>query len=369
MAVLNDIELVSTGYYLPGQPIPFESLENVIGELDNAPEKIKKTIKKLKSMMRDVIKTKYSYYVIDPETKKAVENNADMSSKAIKKALNKAGIEPNVIEAIYLATPVPDNLVPCTSPYVQEKLGIENCAEIQITSNCTSITKAFECAFDALRAGRYKTVAVVYSQIPSVHLIADYYNQEKITLENILLRWFLSDGAAAVILKAVDPAKDNCIKLTGVYNKSMGVNQEAGMWIFFGSANLNLPKVFQEGRHHFGQDYKTVNEKAPPLGAVGFRDLLTSLKLKASELNHLIITLPSHSIEKTAKDLFLSDLSIPREIWFSNVAEKGYVGGGSLLSSLDDLISKGMFKKGETTICYAVESSKWMVGGFSFKHV
>jgi len=365
---LKEVELVSSGYYLPGEPIPFENIDDHLGALENAPEKIKKTIKKLRGVMKGVIKTKFSYFAIDFKTGKPLETNADMATKAIKKALAKYGGEADEIEAIYLGSPVPDTLVPSTTPYIQEKLGIKNCVEIQITSNCTSITKAMECAHNALRVGKYKTVAVVYSQNPSVHLVAQYYNQEKVTIENLLLRWFLSDGAAAVILRAVDKAS-NSIILTDTFNNSVGINMKAGMWIPFGASDLSLPEIFKEGKHHFGQDYGMVNEKAPIIGVEGFADLLKETNTKALDINHLIITLPSYSIEKTAQNLFLEKLGIPDSVWFSNCENKGYVGGASLISSLDDLISNGMFKRGETTVCYAVESSKWMVGGFCLKSV
>ena len=368
MQCLKEVELISTGVYLPGDPIPFDKIEDTIGALDKAPEKIKKAIHKLRSVMKGIIKTKYSYFAVDPSTKKMKENNADMAAKAIESAIEKAGMTVNDIDAIYLGIPVGDNLVPSTTPYIQQKLGIKNCFEMQVTSNCTSATKTMECALDALSVGRYKTAVVVYSQTPSVHLLADYYNQDKVTIENLLLRWFLSDGAAAVILKGVDKVT-NGIRLMDTYNESMGTDLKAGMWIPFGASNMGLHKVYEEGEHHFGQDYGLVNEKAPEIGLEGFKHLMSKFGITAKQINHLIITLPSYSIEATAQNLFYKEISVPKEIWFSNVETKGYVGGAAVISSLNDLIENKAFKKGEAVVCFAVESSKWMIGGFYLKYI
>jgi hypothetical protein len=55
MKNLKDVELVSSGIYLPGNPIPFEKIEDYLGYLEGAPLKIKKLIDKLKTRVKDQI--------------------------------------------------------------------------------------------------------------------------------------------------------------------------------------------------------------------------------------------------------------------------------------------------------------------------
>ena len=218
MPPLNEVQLVSTGYHLPGQPIPFAKVEDILGLLDKASPKIQKLVPRLKTMIESILKAKCCYFAIDPKTKKQSETNTDMSVKAIKQALDRANLKPGDLDLIVLGAPVPD-----TSSMIQERLGIEKCVEMEIHSNCTAITKALQVAFDSIRVGRYKTVAVVYSQNPSAYLNSAYYNQEKVKPENLLLRWFLSDAAGCMILKASESIKSG-IKILGVYNDSVGSN-------------------------------------------------------------------------------------------------------------------------------------------------
>lgn len=368
MDTLKEVELVSTGVFLPGEPVPFDNIEKVLGIFDKVPPKIQKMIPKLLRVMKKIIATKYSYFAIDPKTKKAVDNNASMSTKAILMALEKASIKAEEIDCIILGAPVPDYLIPTTTVFIQEKLGIKKCVEMEVHSNCTAMSKSLQIAYDALRVGRHRNIVVVYSQNPSAYLNAEYYKQDKVVPENLLLRWFLSDGASAFVLKGHDKMTKG-IKMLGVYNDSIGSQMAPGMWLHLGASNLNLPKIFDEGEHHFGQNYGLVNEKAPWIGVEGFAGLLKECEIDVSMIDHLAITLPSTKLEAEAKEIFRQELSMPPEKWFSNVATKGYCGGGSVMSCIDDLIEKELFKKGNVVVGFAVESSKWMNGGFALKRL
>jgi len=364
MVQLNEVELISTGYHLPGNPIPFAKVEDVLGLLDKASPKIQKLVPRLKNMIEDILKAKCCYFAIDPKTKKQSETNTDMSVKAIKQALERAKLKPDDLDLIVLGTPVPDYLIPNTTSMIQERLGIEKCVEMEIHSNCTAITKALQVAFDSIRVGRYKTVAVVYSQNPSAYLNSAYYNQEKVKPENLLLRWFLSDAAGCMILKASESIKSG-IKILGVYNDSVGSKMPVGMWMKFGAANMITDEAVKSGSHHFGQDYGLVNEKAPEIGTKSLGHMLKELRIKAEDVSRLIVTLPSYKLEDKTKELVEKELGIKPDKWFSNVETKGYCGGASLISCVNDLLEDKTLKKGEIVIAFAVESSKWMNGGFA----
>ena len=77
-------------------------------------------------------------------------------------------------------------------------------AEYSIHSNCTSTYKALQLATDQLAMGRYNTALIASAQLSSPFLRAEFYNQEIIEKSQILLRWFLSDGAGALVL-TTDP--------------------------------------------------------------------------------------------------------------------------------------------------------------------
>jgi 3-oxoacyl-[acyl-carrier-protein] synthase III len=365
---LNEVELVSTGVYLPGEPIPFNQIEDFLGHLKEVSPVKKRLIDKLRPQMKEKIGIKQCHLAIDPVTKQINETHTSMSVKAINQALARASMKASEIDCLILADLMPDTTTPPTTTLVQEQLQLENCAEFEIHSNCTGSTKAIEIAFNALQLGRYKNVAVCMCQLSSFFLQSAYFNQEKVESESLLLRWFLSDSASAMILKATDKIISG-LKLVDVYNRSIGGKLATAMWLNVGASNMVLPEVYDRGDHHMGQNYAMVNELAPDLISIGIKNLMDRCQLTVEDVDHFVSTSPSAMLYERGKLLLRDKLGIPTEKWFSSVAEKGYSGASSVIIGLHDALNKNILKTNETLIVSTIESSKWMVGAFALQNV
>ncbi|MDD5382823.1 MAG: hypothetical protein PHH60_04115 [Candidatus Margulisbacteria bacterium] len=368
MSELKEVQLVSTGVYHPGEPVPFDKIEEVLGSFDQAPPRIKKMISKLRHLAKSRIGIERCYFAIDPVTKEYTETNVSMTVKAVNKALDKAGLSPKDIDCLLLGNLMPDHQTPPTTTLIQEALGIENCAEMEIHSNCTGISKVMQIAFDGLRLGRYKTVVAAYSQFSSAYLRADHYNQQILGPENLLLRWFLSDSASAVIMSAREKVSRG-IKVLDVYNESLGGKLKAGMTFAHGAPRYNLLKAYEAGLHHFGQDYKAVEELAPKILSEGFSRMLKRINIGAAEIDHVIVTIPSLKLLDKGRAEALQLYAVPYEKWFNNVSYQGYSGASSVVVSLDEMLEKNIFKPKDLLAGITIESSKWMVGGFFLKYL
>jgi 3-oxoacyl-[acyl-carrier-protein] synthase-3 len=365
---LKDVELISTGVYLPGEPVAFDNIEDVIGRLDKAPLRIKRMRDKLYNRVKSLTAVEQCYFAIDHATKEITESNATMAAKAIKEALKRADMKPQEIDCILLATALPDYRTPPTTPFVQEELGIERCSEMEIHSNCTGVTKVFQIALDALRVGRYKNVVVAYSLLCSPYFISDYYNQEKVKPEDILLRWILSDSASAVVLRAKDNLETG-IKVIDVYNMSLGGKLAPGMWAYFGCANYNLRSAFDNGVHHLAQDYGAVNKTSPRVIATGLKEIIKQSKIKTEDIDYILSTSPSVKIMEETKELVVKELSLSPDVSRNQVNNKGYSGGSSVIIGIDEMLDEKRFKPGDLLIAVVIESSKWMVGGIVLEYV
>ena len=141
------------------------------------------------------------------------------------------------------------------------------------------------------------------------------------------------------------------------------------MWLKFGAANFNLQEAFEKGEHHFAQDYQTVNKLGPIIQVKGLQNMLKQNSLRGKDIDHLLISIPSYKLEDTAKKKTEIEVGISKDKWFSNVETKGYCGGASLITSMEELIDKGLFKPGERALSFVTESSKWMVGGYILENV
>ncbi|MDD4604488.1 MAG: hypothetical protein PHF97_11875, partial [Bacteroidales bacterium] len=153
-----------------------DDVDTYLGELRDAPEKIRKWMKRVKGLMKELLDVKFYHFAMDPDTRKFTDDNITMSVKASRDAILDAGLKPEDIDLIVYGSAHQDQM-PTASVRIQEALGIELCAEISVHANCTSAYKALLIGSDMIRLGRYKTVLVVSSNISSSELIAEYYNQ------------------------------------------------------------------------------------------------------------------------------------------------------------------------------------------------
>ena len=221
------VKISGSGTYLPGERIPLDKVDEYLGELKDAPSKIQKWLKMTKGLMSQLLDVEYYHFAIDPVTRKFTDDNISMSVKAAEKAIEAAGIKAKDIDFIAYGSPHQDQM-PTASVRIQERLGIEQCGEVSIHANCTSAYKALLIAHDMLTNGRYKTALVISSNISSSELRSEYYNQSLIKKEEVLLRYFLSDGAGALVLQATDDQKGLFVEQT--YMESIGGKKPAAMF-------------------------------------------------------------------------------------------------------------------------------------------
>lgn len=274
------------------------------------------------------------------------------------------------IDLLVCASPMADYYCPPTSALVQERLGIERCTEIEIHSNCTGAPKALQVALDMLRTGRHRRAAVAYAQLSSPFLRGEFFNPEAVRLENLALRWMLSDGAGAMILDGTAGG----LSMLDAYVESRGGNRKPGMIGGLSGAlaheitidgNAVFPALHASGAHHVWQDISTVNREAPRQILGGLREMLDAAGISGSEVAHFLLGIPGrHFMTDATTALFVELVGAdPAKVPF-DIAEFGYCGGATMFVQFDRLVRSGQLRAGEFVAAYLEESSKWMSGGF-----
>ncbi len=123
--------------------------------------------------------------------------SSDLGATAARQALDMAGLKPDDIDLIIVATSTPDFLggFPSTACVVQRKLGITNdCAALDVQAVCSGFVYAMAVADNFIRCGMHKRVLVIGSEVFS--RILDFNDRTTCVL--------FGDGAGAVVLKASD---------------------------------------------------------------------------------------------------------------------------------------------------------------------
>ncbi len=121
-------------------------------------------------------------------------NTAEMAAVAAKHAIAAAGLDPEEIELVALATSCPDSLVPNTASKVQQLIGAKNAAAFDMNSACTGFLYALQNATAQIRMGAIKKAVVIGAERMS--WFVNWSQRESAVL--------FGDGAGAVVIEASD---------------------------------------------------------------------------------------------------------------------------------------------------------------------
>jgi len=367
---LQRVSVIGTGSFLPNEPIPNDRIDDVLGHLTDAPEKVRNFVRTVGRRMLENGGVKSRHFAIDPETHALTHTIASLSEESGRRALEMAGRKPADVDLLLLSSSAYDRTTPPTSTLLQERLGIESCAEMEVHSNCSGVGKCMQIAYDAMRLGRYKTALVVYSQLSSVYLRACYFNQPQMNKTQATLRYILADGSGAVLLEAQDEAGEQPLpgEVLGTYVESVGGKLKPAMTAGGGVQDIMsganpAKEVWERGSHHLDQDFFAVNRDAAPLLLEGVVRMLDSLKMDPSEINHFVWSIPTMQLYDGNISRLSERLKATPEQMKFRAAECGYTGGAAILIHLDEMVRSGELNRGQNVVLHSVESSKWMSAG------
>jgi 3-oxoacyl-[acyl-carrier-protein] synthase-3 len=122
------------------------------------------------------------------------ETTATMGAIAAKRAIATAGLAPDDIDMILLATCTPDYQLPSTAAFVKDALGNHRAAAMDVAAACSGFVYGFATADAMVRSGMYRNVLVIGSELLTRFL--DFTDRSTCIL--------FGDGAGAVVLSASD---------------------------------------------------------------------------------------------------------------------------------------------------------------------
>lgn len=254
---------------------------------------------------------------------------SDLAYEASVKALKKAGLTPEDIDLIIVATVTPDMLVPASACLLQQKLEAKNAAAFDINGACTGFIYALSVAEKFIRTGASKRALVVGAE--TLSRFTDWTDRSICVL--------LADGAGAVVLEGT--RKREGIMLIDIFS-------DGSMWDFIhmpaGGSKMPVDeRVLKErlnfikmrGNETFKVAVKTLEEVVV--------NTLKKARIESSELSLLV---PHQAniriIQAMAKRL---DLSMDKVM--VNINKYGNTSAASIPIALDEAVETGKLKKGD----------------------
>lgn len=142
---------------------------------------------------------------------------SDFIVKACEEALTGAGLKPEDIDLLIVATDTPEFISPSTASIVQDKMKLVNAGTFDINTACAGFVTALDTGTKFIQADeQYKNVLVVGAYLMSRYL--DKYDKRTANL--------FADGAGAVVLQAVEDGSgmlQSQLRTKGEYNSWMGI--------------------------------------------------------------------------------------------------------------------------------------------------
>ncbi|MFP4057896.1 MAG: beta-ketoacyl-ACP synthase III [Candidatus Brocadiia bacterium] len=120
---------------------------------------------------------------------------SDLALPAARQAIEEAGIEPQELDAIVVATMTPDMMFPSTACLLQGALGAVPCAAFDLSAACSGYVYALAMAQAMVRAGQARHVLAVSSE--TLTKITDYRDRTSCIL--------FGDAAGATVVSAAPP--------------------------------------------------------------------------------------------------------------------------------------------------------------------
>ena len=268
------------------------------------------------------------------------ETTASLGEAAARAALADAGLTPDDIDLIVLATSTPNNTFPATAVDIQQRLGMRHGFAFDLQAVCSGFVYAVTTADLYLRGGLARRVLVIGSETFS--RILDWTDRSTCVL--------FGDGAGALILEA-DREGQGTIADRGVLAASLrsdGFHKEK-LYVDGGpSTTGTVGHLRMEGREVFKHAVGMITDV--------IEATFSAAGITADELDWFV----PHQANKRIIDASAKKLGIAEQKVVITVDRHGNTSAASVPLALAVAVTDGRIKKGDLVLLEA------MGGGFTW---
>jgi len=262
------------------------------------------------------------------------ETTVSMSVEASRRAMEKAGIGPEDLDLIILATSTPDYLVPPASSMVQDQLGAQ-CGAFTLVAGCSGFVYGLATAAQFVQTGMYKHVLVIGAEVISAGI--DWEDRGTAIL--------FGDGAGAVIVsRTTQPGGLLSMKLG-----SDGSGWDALIVPALGTKNYPNPENIANKEHKLKMKGRPVFKFATRVMSDATIDVVSQAGLTMDDIDLLI----PHQANLRIIDLALRRLKFPAEKTIVNLDRYGNTSAASVPLALVEALEDGRLKEHDKVVMIA----------------
>jgi 3-oxoacyl-[acyl-carrier-protein] synthase III len=242
-------------------------------------------------------------------------DTSDIGYEAAVKALDDAGVAPEEIDLILVATVTPDQPFPSVACMLQEKLGARKAAAMDVSAACAGFMYGIVTGKQFIETGSYKYVLIV--GVEKLSKVTDWEDRNTAVL--------FGDGAGAVVMGPVSEGK-------GILSFELGSDGSGGKYLYQDThIRMNGREVFKFAVRQMGESSINVLEKAG---------------LTKEDVDFLIPHQANIRIMEAARQR----LELPVEKMSKTVHKYGNTSAASIPISLVEEIEAGKIKDGDLIV-------------------
>ncbi|MFL5679389.1 MAG: beta-ketoacyl-ACP synthase III [Chloroflexota bacterium] len=265
----------------------------------------------------------------------AHETTASMGAVAGLRAIRTAGLEPDDIDIILLATLTPDYWMPSTAALVKEAIGNTKAAAMDVMAACSGFVYSFATAQAYIQSGMAKHVLVIGSETLTRFL--DYTDRSTCIL--------FGDGAGAVVLSASDEPG-------GALGVELTTEPQGAYMIWLPAGGAKAPpstETIGRGEHYVRMEGNQTYRFATRTMATTAVESVRKSGLQPGDIDLFI----PHQANIRIVEAVAKGLDLPMSKMYVNLDKYGNTSVASVPIALAEAVNEGRVKVGDNIVMVA----------------
>ena len=311
---MRKASITGWGKYLPDNIMTNKDLEEIV---DTSDEWIQS---------RTGIKKRY---IADED-----ESTSDLAYHAANKALDKAGIEAKDLDMIIVATVTPDMAFPSTACILEDRLGAENAATIDLEAGCSGFVYGVSVANQFIATGMYDNILVIGAE--TLSKIMDWEDRNTCVL--------FGDGAGAAVMQPVEKG--------GFHSFDLGSDGSGGESLYMpggGSLNPASEETVKNRMHYIKMEGNQVFKFAVKRMGQASIDVIDKAGFNADDIDLFI----PHQANTRIINSAAKRIGLTKDEVYVNLPEYGNTSSASVPIALAEARNKGLIKNGDKLVLVA----------------
>ena len=273
-------------------------------------------------------------HVVDPGTA-----TSDLAKEASLAAIAQAGLTPEDIGFIVVATTTPDMFFPSTACLLQKKIGAVNAWGFDLGAACSGFTYALTTATQMVVTGLHEHALVVGADVMSS--IIDYKDRATCVL--------FGDGAGAVVVSPTS-ADESGLEILDFAHEIDGHGGDALCMPAGGSLRPASHETIDQRLHYVQQDGAAVFKFAVRKTVEICQRVLRQNNITAGDVDLFV----SHQANRRIIEGAAQRLGLAPDKIVINIERFGNTTGATIPLALGDAINSGRLKKGHRVLLTSV---------------